>query len=206
MKWNGKEVPNTVTGWFTDKSIKTIALPKIEIGENILEAVVPISTRITVEWAYILGHFGVEVCGKNTRILPMKQELAFGDITVQGLPFYSGNIIYHIPVTTKEGELSIRSNQYVGALQEVNIDGREDIPNIYPPYIAKLGHVEAGEHTINLTFYGSRVNAFGPVHLADAKHAYISPEVWRTDGSSWCYEYKLREMGVLVAPVILLCF
>lgn len=206
LKWNGKEISNQSTGWFTDKSIRTIPLPNIEIGENILEAEVPISTRITVEWAYLLGDFGVEVVGKNTKIIARKKELAFGDITTQGLPFYSGNIIYHMPITTGKGELQICCSQYYGALLEVHVDDGEQIANIYPPYVAKLGPLEEGEHVVHITYYGSRINAFGPVHLADEKKTYVSPEVWRTEGDSWCYEYQLRKLGILVTPILtLLC-
>ena len=32
LKWNGKEVDNKVVGWYVDKAIQMIALPKIEQG------------------------------------------------------------------------------------------------------------------------------------------------------------------------------
>ena len=202
LRWNGVEIDHVATGWFADKSIKTLELPKIQQGENILEADVPLSQRITIEWAYILGNFGVEICGRNTCIVPAKEELAFGDITNQGLPFYSGNITYHIPIETSGGELSIRSGYYVGAMQEVSIDNAEKMPIIYPPYTVELGKVEAGEHRIDLNFYGHRYNSFGPLHLADREEHYVGPNVWRTTGDKWCYEYMVKETGIIVAPEI----
>ena len=39
-----------------------------------------------------------------------------------------------------------------------------------------------------------------PVHLADGKHPYQSPGVWRTSGDSWTFEYRLLEEGILTAP------
>ena len=204
LLWNGEKVDNVPNGWFTDKSIKTVALPKIRKGDNLLEAVVPISKRITVEWAYILGDFGVEVYGKNARIISKPKELAFGDITRQGLPFYSGNIVYHIPIATKEGILSVRSNQYIGAMQEVNVDGNAYVPNLYPPYIAELGEVKEGTHLVNMKLYGTRINSFGALHLADAEETNFSPSAYRTKDDRWCYEYKIREMGVLTTPEIII--
>ena len=203
IKWNGSEIPNIACGWFADKAIKTIALPNIKKGVNVLEAVVPISSRITVEWAYILGDFGVEVCGRNTGITEKRKELAFGSITTQGLPFYSGNIIYHIPVELKKGRISVCSNQYVGALQEVSIDDGKSVPCIYPPYVADLGEVHEGKHMIHMKFYGNRVNSFGALHMADTKKKHVSPNSWRTSGDQWCYEYKLRELGVLTSPKLI---
>ena len=156
-----------------------------------------------VEWMYLLGDLGVEVFGKNARIVAKRDKLAFGDVTVQGLPFYTGNIIYHIPIETEGGDISIRSGFYVGAMQEASIDGKEPVPMIYPPYTANLGTVDAGKHTIDLIFYGTRQNGFGTLHLADEKRAFLNPSSWRTEGGHWCYEYMLRRMGVLASPEII---
>ena len=177
-------------------------IPKIEIGENILEVEVPIGKRTMVEWMYLLGDFGVEVHGKNTKIVQRCKKLSFGDVTVQGLPFYTGNITYHIPIETEGGDVSVRSGFYIGAMQEVNIDGQGAVPMIYPPYTAELGTVEAGKHMIDLTFYGTRQNGFGTLHLADEKRTFLNPSSWRTEGDQWCYEYMLRKMGVLITPEI----
>lgn len=202
IRWNGTEVDNNIVGWYVDKAIQMIALPRLQKGENILEAEVPIGKRTMVEWMYLLGDFGVEVCGKNTRIVPKRNKLAFGDVTVQGLPFYTGNITYHIPIETEGGNLSIRSEFYVGAMQEASIDGKDAVPMIYPPYTVSLGIVEAGKHTIDLTFYGTRQNGFGALHLADEKRPYLNPSSWRTEGDHWCYEYMLRKAGVIASPEV----
>lgn len=202
LKWNGKEIDNTVVGWYVDKSIKTVALPPVQVGDNVLEASIPFGKRTDVEWAYLLGDFGVEVCGRYACIVAAKKELAFGNIAVQGLPFYGGNITYHVPVETKGGELSIRSSQYKGAMQSVTVDGGKEIPVIYPPYTADLGAVEAGKHTVDITLYGHRRNSFGPVHLTDLKERWIGPGAWRSEGEKWCYDYMICEEGVMTTPEI----
>ena len=60
---NGEAVPAGVTGWYTDKSIKTVALPPIRKGVNILEAAIPFGKRTNLEWCYLLGDFGVAASG-----------------------------------------------------------------------------------------------------------------------------------------------
>ena len=202
IKWNGQLVSNTVTGWYVDKAIQTVALPVIKKGVNVLELSIPFGKRTNVEWAYILGDFGVEVQGKYACIVPKPEALAFGDITKQGLPFYGGNITYHIPIETTGGNLKICSSYYSGAMQEISIDGKNAIPIIYPPYIAESDVLEAGKHTVDLTLYGHRGNGFGPVHLADLKERWIGPKAWRTEGDKWCYEYMLKEIGVITTPKI----
>ena len=200
---NGEAVPAVVTGWYTDKSIKTVALPELKAGENVLEAVIPFGRRTNLEWCYLIGNFGVEVSGRYACIVPARKKIAFGDFTRQGLPFYGGNVTYHIPVTTKGGELTLRSSHYRGALQKVSVDGGEAEAVIYPPYTVSLGAVPAGEHVIDLTLYGHRRNSFGPVHLADLKADWIGPNAWRTEGDNWCYDYKIAEEGILSTPEII---
>lgn len=200
IKWNGEKVANTVTGWYVDKAIKTVALPMIKKGKNILEVSIPFGKRTNVEWVYILGDFGVEVLGRYTCIVPKRETLAFGDITKQGLPFYGGNITYHTLVETTGGDLEICSNYYSGAMQEVSIDGGKPIPMIYPPYTTEIPSLAAGHHRVDLTLYGHRGNGFGPVHLTDKKERWIGPKAWRTEGDKWGYEYMLKEIGVIITP------
>ena len=200
--WNGQPVESTVTGWYVDKAIKTVALPVLQIGENILEADVPFGERIGVEWCYLLGDFGVEAIGRHTSIVAAPETLAFGNIAVQGLPFYGGNLTYHIPVETTGGEITVRSSRYRGAMLEVRLDGGKEIPVIYPPYKAVLGAPEAGKHTVDITLYGHRRNGFGPIHMSDTKDTWIGPKAWRTDGECWTYDYMVCEEGVLNTPVI----
>ena len=199
---NGQEVPAVVTGWYTDKSIKTVALPPIRKGVNILEAAIPFGKRTNLEWCYLLGDFGVEASGCYTCVVAKKETIAFGDFTRQGLPFYGGNITYHIPLTTNGGKLILRSSQYRGALQTVSLDGGEEIPVIYTPYTVELGQPEAGKHMLDLTLFGHRRNGFGPVHLADLEARWVGPGAWRTENALWCYDYRICEEGVLSTPTV----
>ena len=201
FRFNGMPIEPQVTGYYVDKDIKTIPLPCLRVGENILEADVPIGTYSGVEYAYILGNFGVECIGQQAVIVPAPNALAFGDITRQGLPFYGGNITYHIPVTTNGGALTIRAAQYRGGLQTVQIDDEEQ-PIIYPPYSVTLEAVPAGEHTVHLTLYGHRRNSFGPIHNSDIEGKRHSPLAWFTKGNSWSYDYCLVPEGTMRAPVI----
>ena len=199
IKWNHECVETKATGWYVDKAIKTIELPTIHKGENILEVVVPFGERSNLEWVYILGEFGVKVCGKYTCIISKPETLSFGDITTQGFPFYGGNLTYHIPVETAGGALSFTSGYYEGVMQEVSVDEGEKIPVIYPPYCVELGEYKPGEHVIHLTLYGHRRNGFGPVHLTDITRERIGPEGWRSE-KEWCYEYILFDEGVMATP------
>ena len=201
IRFNGKEVSNKVTGWYTDKDIKTAALPEIRKGENILEIDVPFGTRTNTEWCYILGNFGVEVNGRNKKLIALPEKLAFGSILNQGLPFYGGNITYHLEAESN-GALQIEATNYKGTLISVAVDGAEKGKIVYPPYVLLADGLKPGSHKIDITLFGNRYNAFGPVHLCNDKESWHGPGAWRSSGCAWCYEYVLRNIGILNSPII----
>lgn len=198
--FNGKEISNEILGWYTDKDIKTVALSDIKAGENILEITLPFGKRTNTEWCYILGKFGVKVLGKTKVITALPEKLAFDNIVHQGLPFYGGNITYHLEA---EGDsLLIEVTNYSGALIAVDIDGERKGRIVYMPYKLLCENLGEGNHKVDITLFGHRYNAFGAVHLTDAKHSWHGPDAWRTTGCKWSYEYVLRPVGILASPVI----
>ncbi len=201
ITFNGKKVDNTVTGWYTDKDIKTVALPEIIKGENILTVTLPLGESTNTEWCYILGNFGVKVTGRSTEITALPEKLTFGSILNQGLPFYGGNITYHIEAETKNS-LLIEATAYKGTLIGIDVDGERKGRIVYPPYELLVDGLEEGKHNIDITLFGNRYNAFGAVHLRDDNYSWHGPSAWREYGSKWSYEYVLREVGILVSPII----
>ena len=199
---NGIRVPSRITGWWTDKSIKTVALPEIGPGQSVIEITWPFGKRTNPEWCYLLGQFGVKVLGQEKILTTLPKQLAFDDITVQGLPFYGGNVTYHIPVSTSGGRLQVNVPHYAGALMKLAVDGNVAGRIVYPPYTLSLDGLDAGTHRLDLTLYGNRQNCFGAVHLADQCLSWLGPPSWRTEGDSWTYEYRLTPIGVRTAPRI----
>jgi hypothetical protein len=85
-------------------------------------------------------------------------------------------------------------------LVAVSLDGSRVGTIAFAPYRAELGYVSGGSHRLDLTVYGNRIDAFGPVHNADAHWTWFGPNAWRTQGDQWSYEYQLKPMGILAAP------
>ena len=82
------------------------------------------------------------------------------------------------------------------------MDGKKAGHIVTSPYKVSLGKLEAGEHMLELTVFGCRVNTFGSVHNCHQKEFWYGPNVWRSEGEQWAYEYQLRPAGILKAPVI----
>ena len=198
---NGALVTARPDGWFTDKSIGTLALGTLMAGENIIEVEIPFGPRTNIEWCYLLGDFGVEIFGEYRQIVTRKPMLGFDDITRQGLAHYSSNLTYHLNVTTTGGDLAVTVPHYAGAAVRVEIDGKKQYV-VYPPYRTVISGLDAGEHKLDIVLLGNRQNAFGPVHLADAKRNWIGPDAWRTAGPWWTESYRLKPIGLLSVPKV----
>ncbi len=199
--FNGQPVANDVCGYFTDEDIKTIKLPSIKAGVNTLELTLPFGERANIEWCYILGDFGVTIRGREKIITAPVRTLGFGDITSQGLPFYGGNINYHIPiVTSRPIEITVRVPQYRGALVGVSLNDNRVGRIAYAPYECIVANVPTGKSALTLTLFGNRVNSFGAVHNFDNAVVWHGPQAWRSTGDAWAYEYNLKKTGILKTP------
>ena len=132
----------------------------------------------------------------------MPARLGFGDYAVQGLPFYGGDLIYETEAETEAGMLELEIPCYAAPVVTVTVDDGPEVPMFLAPYVVQLGPVAQGHHRIRIRSCGSRINQFGQVHNCNPAERYFSPKTWRTTGKKWCYEYRLRQVGVLTAPIL----
>lgn len=195
---NGRHVPSRPVGWYVDQSIETVPLPPLTLGENLLELRVPIGKRTNLEAFYLLGDFGVSVTGCQKTLIPPIRELSWGSIVNQGLPFYTGNLLYQFSVVS-EGDFILRVPQYRGGLIKVLVNGKDAGNIAFSPYALKI-KAEPGRHTVQLRLYGTRQNGFGQLHHTQGVYFYQSPNSWRSAGDLWSYEYCLKPAGVLKSP------
>ena len=202
IKWNGTDLALTPDGYYTDRSIVTLPLPEMKVGENVLEITMPLGESTNAEWCYILGDFGVKVEGNTARIVKKADTLSLGDIGTQGLPFFGGMLSLETKINTSGGDLEIYFPAYGATFVRVFVDGIERGIAVYPPYTLKIPAIDAGEHTLTLELCIPRTNAFGPVHHFKGSGAKAAPKSWRTEDERWSEEYRLTVQGLTKAPVI----
>jgi hypothetical protein len=199
---NGQKVQAKPDGWYVDRAIKTVPLPNVLIGENIIEVKQPIGERDGIEFMYLLGDFGVRVEGDCKSVIAPVDRLAFGDITGQGLPFYTGNVSYLIDVECPDGRISVRVPQYRGALIEAAVDGKPAGDIVFSPYRLKVDGLTPGKHTLSLKLYGTRQNGFAQLHHTSGVYFYQSADSWRSTGDLWTEQYQLKPVGILKTPQV----
>lgn len=200
--FNGQSVDNTVVGNFVDISVFKVKLPKINKGENTLLITLPFGDSANLENVFILGNFGVKLCGRKGVVIALPQKIGYGDLVHMGFPFYGGNITYKIPVEVTDNSLKICASDYRGALICAKLDSEDIGKIIYPPYCLYAKGVGNGKKTLELTLNTHRYNTFGPVHLVNEKESWHGPNAWRSTKANWSYEYVLRKTGILKAPVV----
>jgi len=131
-----------------------------------------------------------------------KEQIRFGTVTDQGLPFYSGNLVYETNVEAEEDcEAVVTVPAYGGALVKIILDGKDAGLIVHGPYQAAV-HLEKGSHIIGIRLYGNRNNTFGSFHNCNPTDIYYGPSHWLARGKSWTYRYLLKDMGIMKAPVI----
>lgn len=199
---DGVEIKNRQTGWYTDHCIHTTELPGIDKGTHCLQVEIPYNSKVNVEAMFLLGEFSVQVQGRKQTLTTLNKTAGFSDITRQGFPFYGGNITYRIPFTSEGGEVRVQATMYRAPVMKAAVDGEEKGYLVFSPYEINLGTLEKGQHLLELTVFGSRVNTFGTLHNCDQKEFWFGPNAWRTQGAQWAYEYQLRPAGLLKAPVV----
>ena len=200
IKFNGAAVPSVSDGYYVDEdSIKTVPLPTIIKGKNELEVNYRFGDVTQIESMFILGAFGVEKLGSTAKITTLPDVLYFGDITAQGLPFYGGNITYHLKMSGKCSAVAV--SKFRGAAIAVDVDGKRAGMIALTPHTLPV-NVGDGAHAIDLTLYGNRYNTFGALHNVD-KVVWAGPGCWRSKGNYFTYDHCLRQTGIMTAPRVL---
>ncbi len=204
LSWNGEPVEIKETGWYADRRIKTTGLGELKKGRNELKIVREFHEKANLEALYLLGDFGVRVQGRRAVVTEPVRELDFGDWTDQGLPFYGGNVTYHLKLTAeREGEQAgIQISNFTVPVIRADLDGKKQGLIAFSPYRLMTEPLPAGRHKLDVTAYGNRVNTFGALHNSDMEDNRSAPDYWRTTGCGWSYEYCIRPMGILKTPVI----
>ena len=199
---NGTYVPSIVDGWYVDESIKTVKLTNLNRGKNEIIVVIPYGLKANVEYCYLLGNFGVRVDGKYKKIIEPVNKLVFGDWVSQGLPFYAGNVTYHCNFFSQGEYVTLVVPKFNNPVLSVSCDGKDIGKIALAPYKLDLGFVEKGGHSLDITAFGNRINAFGQVHNCDDNYTWFGSPAWRTGGDRWSYQYRLKPMGILVSPKV----
>ena len=194
---NGIPVSPAPEGWWIDPCYRKISLPAelLRTGDNeIVLRMNDFTEDKNIEAMYLTGVFGVEFRNGKPVVTALPDRLRTGDITSQGLPFYSGTVSYRLgPCRFQE----ISAASFGGACVRIR-RGRERSMVAFAPYEAP---VPPGDGDLWLDVVLTRRNTFGPLHGLPAKTFTVSPGNFLTSGPAWTYDYVLLPAGLLDPPL-----
>lgn len=192
IRVNRKKLEKNVKGHWIDKCFDEIELPHelLKAGKNTIEMTAEFDAGLNLECAYIIGNFGVGLEGKKTWIRALPEKLKTGDITYQGLPFYSGKICYHTGICNER--LKVKLEDCCGAVSKVRSEKYSEYV-AFAPYESKTFDCK-GELKIEVSL--TRRNTFGPLHYASILCGGYGPEIFVLDGKDYTDKYCLIPQGI----------
>ena len=195
---NNKALDKIVVGHWIDQCFDEIKLPykNLKIGRNVLEISAEFDDSLNLECIYIEGMFGVGLEGNKTIIKNLPEKLNIGDIALQGLPFYSGKIIYRTGIYDKR--LRVKLQGCYGAVSKVVSDRHYEYI-AFPPYESDIFDCK-GELKIEISL--TRRNTFGPLHYAPVFSNAYGPDIFIQEGENYTNNYCLIKQGLLDNVVI----
>ena len=188
---NNSPISTKDTGYWCDRSIRTLHIDRrlFKTGTNqlLLKSKFDENTA-GLENIFLLGDFGV----KDYAIVSPVKSLKFGDWTKQGLPFYTGNLIYDIALP--EGVSKVEIPEWRGVALAYALDDQEEFTLLpWPPFIIPVQRARR----LRVKVLNSRRNAFGPFFLRDKWPPWTGPGQFKT--------YETKEHGLvpcgLLAPL-----
>lgn len=137
-------------------------------------------------------------------------EKRFGELTVQGLWFYRGDMIY-----TFEFECGARPEKCILRLEDAHcaafcweLNGKSGVVVTYPSYAEITGAARPGKNLLKLRLIGGNRNLLGPHHHLKGRNMFVGPHTFTgvygfedfvspelTGGSTWTDEYSFVPFG-----------
>jgi hypothetical protein len=224
IRLNGKDVPVRKAGWYLDRSMHRIALPRLAPGLNTLVLSCDTVETMQVEDCFIIGDFAVDA---STRAITREPAtLHAGDWSLQGYTHYPGGMVYETTlsmdgrgwtlsrtqpsggtvVEVHEGIAAdrvrsaiLRLGKFSAVVVGVRVNGK---PAGCIPWrsadgldIAKL--LRRGPNRIEIEVMGSPKNMLGPLHNAQGQTPWTFPRQFVPTGIEYTSDYILWPWGLM---------
>lgn len=199
------------SGWWVDKSLRRLPLDPAAFvpGENRLQLKLAYKAdHPGLEVIYLLGNFGVKITKAGEKLTAPAEGLKTGSVTGQGLPFYSGHVLYETALkwqVDKGQRLCLHLPEYAGAAVRVLLDGQAVGILAWPPNEIDLTpHLTGEKQRLTLEVLGNRRNSHGPFYLKNRRPVWTGPGEYRP----FHPDYDAREihhpqpLGLLKNPVL----
>ena len=208
VSFNGKSLELEDQGWWVDVAIRKFILPRelLKKGENVLIQEFDFRDDLDLEALYLLGNFSVRLEGSKKILGSLPDQISIGDLTKQGLPFYTGRVQYKIPLLedySQKGRILLELADYSAACIKVNPHQPGDRIMAWKPNQLDITESLEESNELILEAVLTRRNAFGPLHHTPYNEI-TSPKHFITTGKNFTINYELFPGGILDNPKLLI--
>jgi hypothetical protein len=208
IRVNGVSVDSdSECGWWVDMSLRKIPVDPALVRLGVNRITLQLNYEVTfsgLEIMYLLGNFGARVEGTSVFITAPVSSLKTGDWAEQGLPFYSGSVLYDTTLSPNLGageRLFVAVPDYRGVAVRVMVGGKSaGIIAWEPNEVDITDLLAAGENEVRIEVVGHRRNSHGPHHFTEKWPAWTGPEKYQAQGDQWNDGYTLVPCGLMAAP------
>ncbi len=196
---NGKKVAAKKSGWYLDRNMAKVMLPKLKEGLNRLVLSCNTVDTMQVEDCFIMGDFGV--CAHSRAIVAEPETLRTGDWTLQGYPHYPGGMIYRksVKLAKKPAKAFLYLRKFSATVIEVRINGAHAgfIPWRAADGLDVTKHLKTGANRIEIEVMGSPKNMMGPLHNSIGKTPWTGAGEFLRDDYRYTPDYILWPWGLM---------
>ncbi len=151
----------------------------------------------------MIGEFGVYLPEGRPVIGSLPSQLEIGDVTTQGLPFYSGILSYDVPIHIESNENDrqfLRAPSFAAACLKVKTSESSSSMIAWEPYETEITQMLQDTNSVQVDAVFTRRNTFGPLHLQPKYQAAYGPDHFITRGEHFTNDYQFIPSGLL-APL-----
>ena len=192
--------------FWVDDCFKKMEIPAglLKPGRNEVTADVDFYRTTNIEALYLLGDFGVRLCGCERTLVPSPARVGCLPYAAYDLPFYTGNLTFtlqpdvYLPLLADmEGadRVVLTPDRFTGACVKVTAGGESTVLG-WEPYEADVTNAVKRALPLYVTVEGTRANVFGPLHETPRPAGACGPGSFLTESENWTDGYSLIDSGL----------
>lgn len=179
LRVNGQEIDTDAGERWLDPRIRSVSIGgAVRLGENVVELEGhPFDVRREIDQIYLLGDHGCRPASMGFALSP-PAPLGLGSWRDLGCPFYDRAVAYEfdLPAEAGAGLLRLESGSWAGAALVIEVDGKEAVSLLEPPWEATIDLTHA--RALALRVVGLPKNLLGPFHDPSRPRGVAWPHMW----------------------------
>jgi hypothetical protein len=198
---NGRKVESGTDSWWLDPSFRRMTIgSSVSAGRNHVVLKGRSDADLSIEDAYLLGDFAVQIRGRKTPLLSKETRVCddISDLREAGYPFYAGKMSLQteIKVGNNPGRPHLEFGELGGTVVEFVVNDKKLGKVYWREYAIDAGRaLRPGRNKVIVNLANSLRNLLGPRHWEEDESTGVNPLSFR-DHHGWTNSYVGTPLGL----------